>query len=128
MPGRKAKGGREREGEGGRGREREGEGERGRRGRKREGEGGEGREEGEGGRGREREEREGEGGEGKHACYYPFTLSLGSTQVSMEFHGNAAQVGPVLFITSLNACSWFNFSGDYFNLNIRETWKFLDIG
>ena len=115
MPGRKAKGGREREGEGGRGRERE---ER----KEREEEGGRGR------RGREREEREGEGGEGKHACYYPFTLSLGSTQVSMEFHGNVAQVGPVLFITSLNACSWFNFSGDYFNLNIRETWKFLDIG
>lgn len=46
----------------------------------------------------------------------------------MEFHGNTAQVGPVLFITSLDACSWFGFNGSYFNLNIAETWSFLDIG
>ena len=46
-------------------------------------------------------------------------------QVSLEFSGNQADIGPVLFVTSLDACSWFSYSDGYFNTNITETWDFM---
>ena len=49
-------------------------------------------------------------------------------QVSIYFEDNEAIVGPVLFITNLDACSWFDFSGDYFNIDIVQTWNFASAG
>ena len=57
-----------------------------------------------------------------HTELCPF---LASPQVSLVFRGNRAIFAPVMYISSLDACSWFNNSGLYFNTNITETWSFM---
>ena len=57
-----------------------------------------------------------------HTEVCPF---LACPQVSLVFRGNRAIFAPVMYISSLDACSWFNNSGLYFNTNITETWSFM---
>ena len=52
-------------------------------------------------------------------------MFLASPQVSLVFQGNRAIFAPVMYISSLDACSWFNNSGRYFTINITETMSFM---
>ena len=59
------------------------------------------------------------------ASHTEVCLFLACPQVSLVFRGNRAIFAPVMYISSLDACSWFNNSGLYFNANITETWSFM---
>lgn len=44
----------------------------------------------------------------------------------MLFEDNEAEVGPVMYASSFNACTWFSETSPFFNSNLQEGWTFMD--
>ena len=48
-------------------------------------------------------------------------------QVTMLFADNDAKIGPIVFASNFNACTWFDASSPFFNSDLRKGWSFMDI-
>ena len=45
----------------------------------------------------------------------------------MIFENNEAEVGPIIYASNFDACTWFSMSTPFFNSNLQEAWAFMDL-
>lgn len=46
----------------------------------------------------------------------------------MLFKDNEADVGPIIYASDLEVCTWFSFKSPFFNANPRDGWIFMETG
>lgn len=44
----------------------------------------------------------------------------------MVFEDNEAAVGPIIYATNLEVCTWFNVNSPFFNSKPEDGWTFMD--